>query len=142
MDLFRITDKTLFQRIRHLPDTRNTNLLPHIFIVLAIENTCLYPRKTEFKVVYCFQPVSRYSVSRSFHQHLRFSSVTLVMFVRFLSNFHDTVTIRQCMFDGKIGTEGSVLQELCHLVIPPDILRIKTGEVQEMLRRSSEQIVW
>ena len=32
----------------HLPNTRNTNLLPHIISVLAIENTCLYSRKTEF----------------------------------------------------------------------------------------------
>ena len=40
---------TFFQRRRngHLPNTRNTNLLPHIFIDFAIENTCLYPRKTE-----------------------------------------------------------------------------------------------
>ena len=45
------TDTTFFKRKRngHLPNTRNTNLLPHIFIVLAIENTCLYPRRTEFK---------------------------------------------------------------------------------------------
>ena len=37
--------KTEVQRKRngHLPNTRNTNLLPHIFIVLAIENTSLYP---------------------------------------------------------------------------------------------------
>ena len=45
------TDNTFFQRKRngHLRNTRNTNLLPHIFIVLAIANTCLYPRKTEFE---------------------------------------------------------------------------------------------
>ena len=67
-DLFRLkrrcngreTDETFFQRKGdgHLPNTRNRNLLPHIFIVLVIENTCLYPAKRSFRVEYCFQPVS------------------------------------------------------------------------------------
>ena len=32
------------------------------------------------------------------------------MFVRFCSNFHNTTTIRQCVYGGKIGAEGSVSQ--------------------------------
>ena len=59
------------------------------------------------------------------------------MFVRFCSNFHSIITIRQCVFDGKIGDEGSVLQELCHFVIPPDINdknRISKGDVTHEFR--------
>ena len=41
-----------------------------------------------------------------------FDSFCLILFI-----FTHTITIRQCMFERKIGTEGSVLQELCHLVI-------------------------
>ena len=44
-------------------------------------------------------------------------SKTLIAFVRFCSNLHHILTIRQCIFDRKIGAEGSVLQELCHFVI-------------------------
>ena len=46
-----------------------------------------------------------------------FCSITLIAFVWFYSYLHHTITIRQCMFDMKIGAEGSVLQELCHFVI-------------------------
>ena len=59
------------------------------------------------------------------------------MFVRICSNFHHTITIRQCMFDCKIGAEGSVLQELCHFLIPPDvnwINWISTGDVKHEFR--------
>ena len=40
------------------------------------------------------------------------------------------------MFGDKIGTTGSVLQELCHIVIPPDInrYRISTGDVTHEFR--------
>ena len=43
-----------------------------------------------------------------------------VYFVRFCSNLHHTLTIRQCMFGRKKGAEGSVLQvlDLCHFVVP------------------------
>ena len=37
--------------------------------------------------------------------------------INFCSNFQHTLTVRQHMFYRKIGTEGSVLQELCHFVI-------------------------
>ena len=57
------------------------------------------------------------SVIPSFCQHLGFCSITWIAFVRFFFNLHHTLTIRQCMFDRKIGAEGSVLQELCHFVI-------------------------
>ena len=59
------------------------------------------------------------------------------MFVRFCSNFHHTITIRQCTYGDKIGTEGSVLQELCHIVIPPDIngyIPDKSGYVKHEFR--------
>ena len=56
------------------------------------------------------------------------------MFVRFCSNFHNTITIRQCVFGGKIGDEGLVLQELCHFVIPTDKNRISTGDVTHEFR--------
>ena len=45
----------------------------------------------------------------------RFCSVTFVALARLCSNFHHTLTIRQCMFCRKIGAEGSVLQELMPL---------------------------
>ena len=38
------------------------------------------------------------------------------------------------MFDGKIRAERSVLQELCHFVIPPDKTRISTGDVTHEFR--------
>ena len=41
------------------------------------------------------------------------------------------------MFGGKIGTEGSVFQELCHFVILPDIKdkkRVSTGDVTHKFR--------
>ena len=41
------------------------------------------------------------------------------------------------MFGGKIGAEGSVLQELCHFVIPPHLTdknRISTGYVTHEFR--------
>ena len=38
------------------------------------------------------------------------------------------------MFGDKIGTEGTVLQELCHIVIPPDNNRISTGDVTHEFR--------
>ena len=44
-------------------------------------------------------------------------SITSIAFVWFCSNLQHIITIRQCMFDRKIGAEGSVLQELCHFVI-------------------------
>ena len=59
------------------------------------------------------------------------------MFVRFCSNSHHTIAIRQCMFGDKIGTKGSVLQELCHIVISPDLTdnnRISTGDVTHEFR--------
>ena len=34
-----------------------------------------------------------------------------------VSNLHHPITIRQCMFDRKIGAAGSVLHRLCHFVI-------------------------
>ena len=46
-----------------------------------------------------------------------FYSITLTAFVRFCSDLHHTITIRQCMFDRKIRAEGSVFQDLCHFVI-------------------------
>ena len=54
----------------------------------------------------------------SFRQHLsvllyNFDSFCLILF-KFT---HHTLTIRECMFDRKIGAEGSVLQELCLFVI-------------------------
>ena len=59
------------------------------------------------------------------------------MFVRFCSNFHNTTTIRQCVFGGKIGAEGSVSQELCNFVIHrtlTDKNRISTGDVTHEFR--------
>ena len=44
-------------------------------------------------------------------------SITLIAFVWFCSYLHHTITIRQCVFERKLGAEGSVLQELCHFVI-------------------------
>ena len=42
---------------------------------------------------------------------LGFFSITLVAFVWFCSYlYHHTITIVQCMFERKIGAEGSVLQ--------------------------------
>ena len=38
-------------------------------------------------------------------------------FCPILFKFKHTLTIRQCMFCRKIGAKGSVLQELCHLII-------------------------
>ena len=40
-----------------------------------------------------------------------FFSITLIAFIWFCSYLHHTITIRQCMFERKIGAEGSVLQE-------------------------------
>ena len=57
--------------------------------------------------VYCFQPVGH-----SFHQQLRFLLCNFTS-LWYCSNFHHTLTIRQCTCYWKIGTEGSVLQELC-----------------------------
>ena len=75
----------------------------------------LVPDKTEVQRIRTGQ-----NVLPTFCQHLRFSSVTQVMFVRFCPNFHHTITVRHCMFGDKIGAEGSVLQKQCHFVIPPD----------------------
>ena len=72
--------------------------------------------KQSFRGVYCFQLVHN-SIIPKFRQHLMILLKTLTAFVRFCSNLHHTITIRQCMFDIKIGAEGSVLQELCHFVI-------------------------
>ena len=47
------------------------------------------------------------SVIPSFCQHLGFCSIALIAFVQFFFNLHHTLTIRQCMFNRKIGTEGS-----------------------------------
>ena len=41
----------------------------------------------------------------------------MIAIVRFCSNLYDIFAIGQCMFGRKMGAEGSVLQELCHLVI-------------------------
>ena len=46
-----------------------------------------------------------------------FCSITFITCVRFCSNLHHTLTIRECMFNRKIGAEGSVLQDLCLCVI-------------------------
>ena len=62
-----------------------------------------------FRGIYCFQHVHDSKIP-SFHQYLRLCSVTLTAFVRFCSNLHHTLIIRQCMFDRKIGAEGSALQ--------------------------------
>ena len=59
------------------------------------------------------------------------------MTVRFCSNFHNTITVRQCVFGGKIGAEGSVLQKICHFVTPwtlTDKNRISTGDVTHEFR--------
>ena len=50
------------------------------------------------------------SVILWFHQFYGIYFITLIAFVRFCSNLHHTLTIRQCMFDRKIGAAGSVLQ--------------------------------
>ena len=78
---------------------------------------CNYaPAKGSFSGVYCFQDVPN-SVILSFCQHLRFCSITLIAVVRFCSDLHHTLTIRQCLFGRKIGAEGSVLEELYLFVI-------------------------
>ena len=76
-------------------------------------------------LVYCFKPV-RHSIVPSFCQSVIPSTFNVFFcnirnVCRICSNFHNTITIRQCVFGGKTGTEGSVSQELCHFVIPPDI---------------------
>ena len=70
------------------------------------------PAKHSFRGVSCFQHVGDSGILSTFKVF-----ITLIAFVRFCSNLHHTLTIRQCMFGGKIGAEGSVLQELCHFVI-------------------------
>ena len=40
-----------------------------------------------------------------------FCSISLIGFVRFCSNLHHTLTIKQCICSRKMGAEGSVLQE-------------------------------
>ena len=40
------------------------------------------------------------------------------------------------MYGDKIGTEGSVLQELCHIVIPPDI----NGYIPDKYRRCNARV--
>ena len=73
--------------------------------------------KHSFRGVCCFQPV-RDSEILSFHDH--FLKVLLGNFITscpILIKFHLTLTIRHCMCFRKIGTEGTVLQELCHFVI-------------------------
>ena len=54
---------------------------------------------------------------RSLSTFQGFFSITLTAFVWFCSYLHHTITIRQCMFERKIGAEGSVLQALGHFVI-------------------------
>ena len=46
-----------------------------------------------------------------------FCSLTSLAFVHCCSNFHHTLTRRQCTCDRKIGAEKSALQELCLFVI-------------------------
>ena len=57
------------------------------------------------------------SVIPKFRPHLRFLLYNFDSFHPILFNFTPPLTIRQCMFDRKIGAEGSVLQELCHFVM-------------------------
>ena len=57
------------------------------------------------------------SVILKFRQHLRLLLYNFDSFCPILFKLHHTLTIGQCMFDRKIGAEGSVLQELCHFVI-------------------------
>ena len=63
------------------------------------------------------QELCHFVILNAIHFFKRFYSVTFVALAGFCSNFHYTLTIRHCMFCRKIGTGGSVLQELCHFVI-------------------------
>ena len=90
-----------------------TDILKMCMWKFDAEKIFIPPAKCSFRGVYCFQHV-RHSMISKFRQHLR---CLLLAFVRFCSNLHHTLTIRQCMFGRKIGAEGSVLQELCHFVI-------------------------
>ena len=57
------------------------------------------------------------SVIPSFHQHLNVLPYNLDSFCQTLFKFTPHLAIRECMFNRKIGAEGSVLQELCLFVV-------------------------
>ena len=82
----------------------------HTFMILL--QKLLYPLQNGVLGGYT---VFSMSVIPSFHQHLRVLLCNFDSFLRFCSNLHYTLTIRECMFSRKIGAEGSVLQELCPL---------------------------
>ena len=91
-------------------------------------------------MVYCFQSVShpiipwfcQWVIPPKFKVFFcNLSNVCPILF-----NFHHTITIGQCMYGDKIDTEGSVLQELCHIVIPPDI----NGYVPDKYRRCNARV--
>ena len=111
--------------VQHVRDSVIPKFRQHLMILLYnFDSFCpiLFkftypPQNGVLGGVYCFQHV-RDSVIPKFCQHLMILLYNFeTAFVRFCSNLHHTITIRQCMFDRKIGAEGSVLQELCHFVI-------------------------
>ena len=59
------------------------------------------------------------SVIPSFHQSINNSRFLLNNLCSFcpILNLHHTLTIRQCLFGTRRGTEELVLQELCHFVV-------------------------
>ena len=87
--------------------TRVTRLCCITYSLFSLLKTSVYiPAKRSFRVVYCFQPV-RHSIIPWFRQWTIPSTFKgFFWFVRFCSNFHHTITIGQCMFGDKIGTDG------------------------------------
>ena len=69
------------------------------------------PAKCSFRGVYWFQHVHDSVIPSTFKVF-----TTLIAFVRFCSNLHHTLIIRQCMFGMKIGAAGSVLQRVIMLL--------------------------
>ena len=88
-------------------------LFRNVFFTYNVPVVLYPPAKQSFRGYIVFSM----SGILSFRQYLRCCSITLIAFVRFCSNLHHTLTIRQCIFNRKIGAEGLVLQELCHFVI-------------------------